>query len=92
MEQLPGIFFCCWTGLSRYRNRFLFVVDVFHKNRESDKEGNTDEVFYPFDVGVVIHQSVELLHHSCGEHVLAHKFANLLVHLIECSDECCGNP
>ena len=59
-----------------YFRCFFLFIDVVVEDRESDKEGYTDQILNAFNVGVVINQGVQGRDHACGNHVLPGEFRN----------------
>jgi len=53
------------------RNGFWCLIDKFKEDWKGNKESNTDQVFNPFNMGIVINQCVQGLNHSNGCHILS---------------------
>ena len=56
--------------LFSYSNLYWSLVYIFKEYGKGNEEGNTDKIFYPFDVGVVINQSMQRLNHPDCDHIL----------------------
>ncbi len=66
-----------------HSDRCLLLIDILEEYGECDKEGNTDDIFNSFDVGVKINQGVNGSDHAAGDQVLSCQLGDLPVDLIE---------
>ena len=57
--------------LFRSCNLCWSLVYIFKEYREGNKEGDAEQIFYTFDVGVVVNQGMQRFYHPDGYHVFS---------------------